>query len=140
MVSEKTCICCFKGYQKKYIVKIKKQILLMLLSWSSWKSNKDILFEYIPPPKINPMPFTMSFDIYMKWKFDYSLSVLHFQFLLKGLEFQVNQENIHPLLLYWSLSYPLIWKSFFKGELPLNSFTCYFDNFLCILQILLIAK
>ena len=40
------------------------------------------------------MQFTMSFDTYMKWKLDYSLFVLHTQFFLDDLEFQVNQENI----------------------------------------------
>ena len=37
----------------------------------------------------------MSFDIYMKWKLDYSLFALHVQYFLDSLEFQVIQENIH---------------------------------------------
>ena len=41
------------------------------------------------------MPFTASFDIYMKWKLDYFIFVLHIQFFIESLEFQVNQENIH---------------------------------------------
>ena len=48
--------------------------------------------------KIWAMPFSMSFDIYMKWKLDYSIFVLHIQFFLESLEFQVNQENIHQTL------------------------------------------
>ena len=40
----------------------------------------------------------MSFDIYLKWKLDYSLFVLHIQFFLDSLEFQVNQENVQPTL------------------------------------------
>ena len=31
----------------------------------------------------------MSFDIYMKWKVGYSVFVIHIQFVLDGLEFQV---------------------------------------------------
>ena len=44
------------------------------------------------------MPFTMSFHIYLKWKLDYSIFLLHIQFFLNSLEFQVNQKNIHPTL------------------------------------------
>ena len=44
------------------------------------------------------MPFTMSFDIYFKWTLDYSIFVLHVQFFLDSLEFQVNLENIYPAL------------------------------------------
>ena len=44
------------------------------------------------------MPFTMSFDIYMKGKLDYSTFILHIQFFLDNLEFQVNHENTHPTL------------------------------------------
>ena len=44
------------------------------------------------------MPFTMNFNIYTKWKLDYSIFALHIQFFLDNLEFQVNQENIHPIL------------------------------------------
>ena len=36
----------------------------------------------ISPAKIWTMPFTMSFDIYMKSKFDYSIFVLHIQLFL----------------------------------------------------------
>ena len=42
------------------------------------------------------MPFTVGFDIYLKWKLDYSIFVLHIQFF--PVEFQVNQQNIHPTL------------------------------------------
>ena len=41
----------------------------------------------------------MSFDMRMKWKLDYSIFVLHIQFFLDSLEFQVNQENIHLTLI-----------------------------------------
>ena len=44
--------------------------------------------------KIYEMVFTKSFDIYMKWKLDYSIFILHIQFFLDSLEFQVNQVNI----------------------------------------------
>ena len=44
------------------------------------------------------MPFTMSFDIYFKWTLDYSIFVLHVQFFLDSLEFQVNLGNIYPAL------------------------------------------
>ena len=44
------------------------------------------------------MPFIMSFEIYMKWKFDYSMFVWHIQFFLDSLEIQANQENIHSTL------------------------------------------
>ena len=37
----------------------------------------------------------MSFDIYMKWKLDYSIFVLDIRFFLDRLELQINQENIH---------------------------------------------
>ena len=40
------------------------------------------------------MPFIMSFDMYMKWKLDYSIIILHIQFILDSLEFQINQEII----------------------------------------------
>ena len=40
----------------------------------------------------------MSFEIYMEWKLDYSILVLHIQFFVDSLEFQVNQENIHATL------------------------------------------
>ena len=45
------------------------------------------------------MPFTMSFDIYFKWTLDYSIFVLHVQFFLDSLEFQVNLGNIYPALI-----------------------------------------
>ena len=44
------------------------------------------------------MPYTMNFDIYIKQKLDYFIFVLHIYFFLDNLEFQVNQENIHPTL------------------------------------------
>ena len=44
------------------------------------------------------MPFIMSFDMEMKWKLDYSIFVLHIQFIRDSLEFQVNQENNYPTL------------------------------------------
>ena len=44
------------------------------------------------------MPFTMSFDIHIKWKFGYSTFVLYIHFFLDSSEFQVNQENIHSIL------------------------------------------
>ena len=40
----------------------------------------------------------MSFDICMKLKLDYSIFALQIQFFPDSLEFQVNQENIHPTL------------------------------------------
>ena len=40
----------------------------------------------------------MSLEIYMEWKLDYSIFVLHIQFFLDSLEFQVNQEIIHATL------------------------------------------
>ena len=66
------------------------------LSWSTWKSSKDIFFEYFPRifSKIRAISFAMSSDDYMKWKLDYFIFILHIQFFLDGLEFQVNQENI----------------------------------------------
>ena len=44
------------------------------------------------------MLFAMNFDIYMKWKLDYSTFVWHIQFFLDSLEIQANQGNIHPTL------------------------------------------
>ena len=66
------------------------------LSWSTWKSSKDIFFEYFLQifPKTCAISFAMSSDNYMKWKLDYFIFILHIQFFLDGLEFQVNQENI----------------------------------------------
>ena len=40
----------------------------------------------------------MSFHICMKLKLDYSIFALQIQFFPDSLEFQVNQENIHPTL------------------------------------------
>ena len=40
----------------------------------------------------------MSFDIYMKWKLDYSIFVWHIQFVLDSLEIQANQGNIRPTI------------------------------------------
>ena len=45
------------------------------------------------------MAFSMSFDIYMKWKLGYSIFILYIQFFLDSLEFQTNQKNIHQKLL-----------------------------------------
>ena len=50
------------------------------------------------PPK-SAQWHSLSFDIHMKWKFGYSIFVSHIQFFLHSLEFQENQENIHPILL-----------------------------------------
>ena len=44
------------------------------------------------------MLFTLSFDIYMKWKRDYSIFALDIKFFVDSLEFQLNQENIHMTL------------------------------------------
>ena len=44
------------------------------------------------------MLFTLSFDIYMKWKRDYSIFALDINFFVDSLEFQLNQENIHMTL------------------------------------------
>ena len=45
------------------------------------------------------MRFTMSFDIYMKRKLDYSILVWHIQFFLDNFEIPViNLENIHLAL------------------------------------------
>ena len=40
----------------------------------------------------------MIFDIYIKWKLDYSLFVQFVQFFRDSLEIQANQWNIHPTL------------------------------------------
>ena len=40
----------FKCYHKEHVFKIIKQKSITFLSWSSWKSNKDIFFEYFPRP------------------------------------------------------------------------------------------
>ena len=95
MVPKITHARFFKGYRKEYTFKVIKQKRITFLSRSSLKSNKDIFFEYFPVPKFCAMSFTMSFDIYMKWKLGYSIFILHIQFFLDSLEFQVNQENIH---------------------------------------------
>ena len=44
------------------------------------------------------MLFTLSFDVYMKWKRDYSIFALDIKFFVDSLEFQLNQENIHMTL------------------------------------------
>ena len=55
------------------------------------------------------MLFTMCFYIYMKWNPDYSIFVWYIQYFLDSLEFQENQENIHPnfTILKVVLSLPL---------------------------------
>ena len=82
------CAFFIKLFTSEYVFKIVKQKSIMFLSWSSWKSNKDPFLEY----------FLYEFWYYMKWKLDYSIFVLHIQFILDSLEFQVNQENIHLTL------------------------------------------
>ena len=42
----------FQDYHKEYIFKIMNQKLITLLCWSSWKSNKNLFFEYFPWPKV----------------------------------------------------------------------------------------
>ena len=69
----------FHGYVKEHRFKIMKLNLITFLSWSSWKSRAYFLNIFWT--KIRAMPFTMSFDIYMKWKLDYSIFVWHIQFL-----------------------------------------------------------
>ena len=59
------------------------------------------------PAKFYAMPFSMSVDIYMKWKLDYLILVLHIQFFLDHVEFQVNQEDSHPINYTERLSKPL---------------------------------
>ena len=88
----------FKCYHKEHVFKIIKQKSITFLSWSSWKSNKDIFFEYFPRPNFAQRHSVWVIDIYMKWKLDYLIFVLHIQFFLDSLEFQVNQENLHPTL------------------------------------------
>ena len=56
----------------------------------------------------------MSFDIYTKWKFDYSIFILHIQFFLDSLELHVDQENIHPTLTI--LKVVLALKSFYWAK------------------------
>ena len=60
----------------------------------------------------------MSFDIYMKWKLDYSTFVLHIQFILDSLEIQANHGNIHPTLTIQKVILALNdnCKTFFKND------------------------
>ena len=92
------CTYFFKGYHKEYMFYIIKQNSVTFLSWSSWKSAKDIYFWIYFPAKILVMLFTMSFDIYMEWKLDYSRFASHIPFFLDSVEVQANQRNIHPTL------------------------------------------
>ena len=92
---KKTYTHIFNGYVKEHIFKIMKQNLITFLSWSSWKSRAYFLNIFWT--KIRAMPLTMSFDIYMKWKLDYSIFVWHIQFFIASLEIQANQGNTHEL-------------------------------------------
>ena len=73
-------------------MKIIKQKSITFLNWISRKSNKDIFFEYFPRPNLR------NFIHYEFWYLYYSLFFVHIHFFLDSLEFQVNQENIHPTL------------------------------------------
>ena len=110
MVPEKRRTYFFKGYHKEHILKIIKEKFIMLLSWSSWNSNNDIFLKYFPRPKLGQY---QSFYIYMKWKLDYSIFVLHVHFFLDSLESQVNQENIYPTLTILNVTLVLK-KGFFR--------------------------
>lgn len=105
MVSKKA-YTVLKGYHKDCIFKIIKKTSITFLNRSSWKSSKDMFFEYFPHVKIWELPFTMNFDIYifiwneslvykLPW---FSIFVLHIQCFLDSLEFQLNQEYISPTL------------------------------------------
>ena len=50
LLPKKSCSCFFKGYHKEHVFKIIKQKSITFLSWSSWKSNKGIFFEYFTRP------------------------------------------------------------------------------------------
>ena len=71
---------------------------ITFLSWSSWKSNKDIFLNIFPGQNLRNSIHYEFFDIYMKLKLDYSIFVLHIQFYQDSMEFQVNQEMVHPTL------------------------------------------
>ena len=85
-----------KDCHKEYIFKTIKQKLITL-SWSSWKSNRDIFFEYFPWSKFgNAIHYEFWYFYEMKaWLFYIRLTYSTF---LDRLEFQVNQQNIHPTL------------------------------------------
>ena len=61
----------------------------MFLSWSSWKSNKDIFLN------ISSSQNSRCFIHYDLWYLYEKKTRL---FFLNSLEFQVNQENVHPTL------------------------------------------
>ena len=89
---KKTCTRFFKGYHKEHVSKSIEQKSITILSFGH-ESQIRTYFLNTFPAKICAMPFTMSFDIYLKWKLDYSIFILHIQFFLDSLKVQVNQEN-----------------------------------------------
>ena len=90
---KKTHTHFFNGYVKEHIFKIMKQNLITFLSWSSWKLRTCFLNIFWT--KIWAMPFTMSFDIYMKWKLNYSIFL--YSIFIDSLEIQANQGKIPQL-------------------------------------------
>ena len=69
----------------------------------------------------------MCFDIYMKWKLDYRIFVLHVQFAQESLEFQVNHENIHPILTILKVSLALnLEQIYYQIDLVKNLYFFFF--------------
>ena len=94
MVPKITRTRCFQGYHKNYIFKIIKQNLIMFLSWSSWKSDKDIFFEYFPRPK-----FTQGhspWDLIFIWNESLIILRLTYSTFTRSLEFS-NKSEKHSL-------------------------------------------
>ena len=114
LIPKKTRTSFFICYHKEYMFKIIKQNSVTFLSWSYWKSIKDIFFLIYYPGKIWARTFTMSFDIYMKWKLHYSIFVWYIQFFLNSLEIQANQVNIHLTLTIQKFVLALNGKEIFK--------------------------
>ena len=98
--------CFLQGYHKKYIFKIIKQNSITFLSWSSWKSNKDIFFEYFPRPKFTQCHSPWDF-IYV-WNESLIILCLTYSVFTRLLEFLKKPEkhSLHEKCpyskLFWS--------------------------------------
>ena len=88
----------FKGYGKEHYIQNYKTKLDQFLSWSSWKSIKNIFFEYIPNQNLgNAIHYEFWYLYEMKAWLSY-IRLAYIQFFLGSLEIQANQGNIHPTL------------------------------------------
>ena len=84
-----------------------KAVCAFIMKLFASKDNCRSHFEGVES-QISAIPFTMSFDIYMKWKLDYSLFAFYIQILLNSFrisnksgkhtpEFSYNKYFIHLL-------------------------------------------